>query len=134
MDRARSTRRAERERVLELWRTLHERRWTLVDVFDTDGRRFLVARENAPATPPHAKLTQRERQVTALLGLGLSNKAIAYELGLSPSTVATLVGRARAKLDLESVPELVRWARATYTRTESVDQIPDKNRASSRRE
>jgi DNA-binding CsgD family transcriptional regulator len=46
-------------------------------------------------------LTERERQVLAYADLGQSNKLIAYSLGLSTSTVSTLLSRARRKLGIE---------------------------------
>jgi len=43
------------------------------------------------------KLSFRERQVVALKEMGYSTDRIARQLGLSPSTVATLYNRARTK-------------------------------------
>ncbi|BDG62026.1 RNA polymerase sigma factor [Caldinitratiruptor microaerophilus] len=43
------------------------------------------------------RLSFRERQVVTLKEMGLSNEQVARRLGLSPATVATLYGRARAK-------------------------------------
>ncbi|HHY59705.1 MAG TPA: sigma-70 family RNA polymerase sigma factor [Clostridia bacterium] len=43
------------------------------------------------------KLSFRERQVVALKEMGKSAEQIAKQLGLSPSTVATLYNRARSK-------------------------------------
>lgn len=43
------------------------------------------------------KLSFRERQVVVLKEMGQSNEDIARRLKLSPSTVATLLNRARAK-------------------------------------
>jgi len=99
VDRARGPlRRKDPEAAVEVWRGLVAGRWSLVDHFDTDGRRFLVAHRNDPATPDPRALTERERQVVAYADLGQSNKLIAYELGLSASTVGVLLARARAKL------------------------------------
>ncbi|MCA9614793.1 MAG: hypothetical protein H6722_28530 [Sandaracinus sp.] len=99
------------QEALTRWRALHDARWSLVDVEENDGKRWIVAHPNAPAGFVLDRLSSRERQVLALLSLGRSNKAIAYELGISSSTVATLVARARWKLGVESVSELVRLGR-----------------------
>ena len=43
------------------------------------------------------KLSFRERQVVTLKEMGYSSDRIARQLGLSPSTIATLYNRARTK-------------------------------------
>lgn len=43
------------------------------------------------------KLSFRERQVVVLKEMGYSNEQVAARLGISTSTVATLMGRARTK-------------------------------------
>jgi DNA-binding NarL/FixJ family response regulator len=55
-------------------------------------------------------LSPREREVLKLIASGLSNKAIARELDISPKTVETHRGRLMSKLNLHSVAELVRYA------------------------
>lgn len=55
-------------------------------------------------------LSPRERDVLKLIARGLSGKAIARELGISPKTVETHRGRLMTKLNLHSVAELVRYA------------------------
>lgn len=106
-------RRSDPEQALELWTALVSGRWTLVDEFDHSGRRYLVARRNAPhlRAGVHAPFTERERQTLALAKLGHSNKLIAYELGLAPSTVATHLSSAAAKLGVKSRVALVRVLR-----------------------
>jgi DNA-binding NarL/FixJ family response regulator len=47
---------------------------------------------------PLPELNARERQVTALVGIGLANPAIAQRLHLSPKTVRNLVSSAMGKL------------------------------------
>jgi DNA-binding CsgD family transcriptional regulator len=84
--------------ALAMWRALVRGRWTLIDSFDSDGRRFVVARRNDPDVRDPRGLTERERQVVAYAGLGHSNKLIGYELGLSTSTVGVHLARARRKL------------------------------------
>jgi hypothetical protein len=98
-DRARgSLRRRNPEEAVALWQALIAGRWSLVDHFDTDGRRFVVAHRNDPSAPDVRGLTLRERQVLAYSALRHPLKIIAYELGLSVSTVSTHIARARAKL------------------------------------
>lgn len=89
-------RRSEPDKAIAIWHGLVHGRWTLIDHQDTDGKRFLLARKNDPAVPDPRALAARERQVLAFAALGHSNKMIAYELGLSPSTVA---GHLRSVLD-----------------------------------
>jgi DNA-binding NarL/FixJ family response regulator len=55
-------------------------------------------------------LSPREREVLKLIASGLSGKAIARELGISPKTVETHRVRLMTKLNLHSVAELVRYA------------------------
>jgi DNA-binding NarL/FixJ family response regulator len=52
-------------------------------------------------------LTDREREVIALVALGLSNQDIAARLYLSPLTVKTHVNRAMSKLDVRDRAQLV---------------------------
>ena len=95
------------DQALALWGALVSGRWSLIDRFDSDGRRFLVARRNEPLSAPRAPLSQRECQVAALVSLGHSNKLISYELGLAASTVATHLASAMNKLGVPSRVELV---------------------------
>src|SRR5262249_28163985 len=72
-------RRADPEEAIALWRALWSGRWSLVDHFDHDGRRFLVAHRNQlldPALKVRA-LSDREQQAARLAALGHSNKLIA---------------------------------------------------------
>jgi DNA-binding CsgD family transcriptional regulator len=54
-----------------------------------------------------ARLSRRERQVVTEAGKGFPNKLIGYNLGLSPSTVATLIQRAMSRLKLNSRAQLI---------------------------
>jgi FixJ family two-component response regulator len=57
-----------------------------------------------------ARLTPRERQVCALVASGRLNKQIAALLGTSEKTVKVHRARVMAKLEVASLPELVRIA------------------------
>jgi len=72
----------------------------------------LVARPDRRATPPPdlARLTEREREVVALVALGLSNDEIAARLVVSPATVRTHVSRAMTKLLARDRAQLVVFA------------------------
>ena len=92
--------------AVDLWRGLVAGRWSLVDHFDTDGRRYLVARRNDPRALDPRALSDRERQVARFVALGHANKLIAYELGISEASVATHVRRAAAKLGVDGRVQL----------------------------
>jgi DNA-binding NarL/FixJ family response regulator len=66
----------------------------------------LRARPTAPATTLRV-LTDREREVVALVGGGLSNDEIASRLYLSPATAKTHVSRAMTKLNLRDRAAMV---------------------------
>jgi DNA-binding CsgD family transcriptional regulator len=53
-------------------------------------------------------LTERERHIVALAVLGQHNKLIAYNLGISHSTVRVPMARAARKLGAQSRDELIR--------------------------
>lgn len=69
------------------------------------------AARRAP-TPPLslAQLTEREREVLALVGAGLSNDEIAARLTVSPATAKTHVSRAMVKLGARDRAQLVVYA------------------------
>ena len=56
-----------------------------------------------------AALTEREREVLLLMEQGLSNKAIAKQLNVTPKTVAYHVSAIFDRLDVESRYEAVAW-------------------------
>ena len=74
-ERARTRRtRADADEALGLWQALVAGRWSLVDRFESDGRRYVVARRNEPAAVGPLALTPRERRVVAHLVQGDSGK------------------------------------------------------------
>lgn len=64
-------------------------------------------RANPGPAPLLNGLTDREREVVALVGRGLSNEEIAKELVLSPATAKTHVSRAMVKLGVRDRAQLV---------------------------
>jgi DNA-binding NarL/FixJ family response regulator len=78
-------------------------------------RRLIAAfvhRLDGPGVAPErlAELTQREREVVALVAAGLSNQDIGVRLGMSPATAKTHVNRAMVKLDARDRAQLVVFA------------------------
>lgn len=68
-----------------------------------------VTRPDPRRTPPAALeiLTEREREVLALVGRGLTNREIAAELVISPATAKTHVSRVMTKLAARDRAQLV---------------------------
>ncbi len=65
---------------------------------------------DADDTKPAAKLSERERQVLALIAEGKSNKEIAMHLGIGVRTIETHRERIMRKLDVHSVAGLTKFA------------------------
>ena len=80
----------------------------------------LTARRGpGPVAPERLDLlTEREREVVALVGRGLSNDEIGGELIMSPLTAKTHVSRAMTKLGLRDRAQLVVFAYETGLRRE----------------
>ena len=75
-------------------------------------RRLIAEFARTPAAPKTdaaalAALTEREREVVALVARGLSNAEIAKELYISPATAKTHVSRAMLKLGARDRAQLV---------------------------
>lgn len=108
VDRARTRRVAHDPlEATSLWRGLVDARWTVIDHYDHDGRRYFVAHENSVSLQTPFRLSPREREVAALAALGSSNKLIGYELGISVSAVGACLASGIRKLGLPSRAALV---------------------------
>lgn len=108
LDRARGPmRREDGDGALELWRGLVDGRWSLLDRFESDGRRYVVAVRNEPPFRDPRGLTPRQRHVAHLVSMGHSNKEVAYALGLSASAVSTHVSAVLRRLGLRRREQLV---------------------------
>jgi DNA-binding NarL/FixJ family response regulator len=73
----------------------------------------LIRRPRRPG--PVDDLTEREREVLALIAEGRSNHGIAEVLVLSPKTVEAHIGRIMAKLGLDDTPDYHRRVLAVLT-------------------
>jgi DNA-binding NarL/FixJ family response regulator len=88
----------------ELLRSLLTGHWFTITQFERNGRRYHLVHTDDPEVQGDYALTPRERQVLGYAELGQSNKLIAYSLGLSTSTVSTLLERARKKVSSAPPP------------------------------
>lgn len=108
IDRARGKLRKDDPReALETWKALVSGRWSIVDWFDSDERRFILAIPNPPEVRDPRGLTEQERQVVTYVLLGETNKLVAYRLGLSTARVSGLLQSAMHKLGVKSRAQLV---------------------------
>ncbi len=99
--------RSEIDSALSLWKGLVAGRWSLIERFDQDGRRYLVAKRNAPDLGNVLRLTESEARILKLCSLGHSQKYVAYTLGFSPATVSTNLSSSMLKLGVRSRAELL---------------------------
>lgn len=108
VDRARGRLRKQDPReALELWWGLVHGRWSFVDWFDSDDRRFVLAIPNPPCVGDPRNLTGREIQVVTYAALGESGKLIGYRIGMSESTVSRALDSAMHKLRVKTQAQLV---------------------------
>lgn len=94
--------------ALGLWTALVSGRWSLLDRFDSDGRRFIVAVENQNVPKDPRALTPREEQIAQLAGCGAPNGQIAYAMGTTPESVSSQLTSALRKLGCKSRRDLIR--------------------------
>jgi DNA-binding NarL/FixJ family response regulator len=99
--------RREGESSIDAWTALVEGQWSLVDHFESDGKRFLFALQNQADAPDPRALTRDERPILHLVAMGHSNKLVAYELGLPMGTVATRLASIMRKLGVRSRVQIV---------------------------
>ncbi len=114
--------RAQVQRLEQAWaHELAHRETTeheLLDMRETIARQSRRISELESAAPNNdnnqtqvfASLSARELQVTRMLVAGMPNKAIAFELSLSQTTVSTHRNRVMDKLGVQSLSELIKLA------------------------
>lgn len=90
----------------EAWRALVSGRWSLVESFEADGRRYLLARENPPHKVRESALTALEARALLMRAGGASYKWMADELAISTAATHRLVQSGLKKLGIRHEHEL----------------------------
>jgi DNA-binding CsgD family transcriptional regulator len=104
-----SLRQRDPQLAFSMFEALVDGRFTIVDRFERDGRRYLVAYENPRAVAALRALTSREREILRRAVVGQPLKRIAIDLEIAPAAAAAYLANARAKTGLRSRQEMVRW-------------------------
>jgi DNA-binding CsgD family transcriptional regulator len=113
---ARGRARTDPERASLAWQGLVRAKWSLIDHFENDGKRYVLAQENSIAVVGLTLFSARERECLALALQGRPNKSIAYELGVANATVRVLMSRAARKVGARSRRELLQTCRSFLDR------------------
>ena len=95
-------------KALGMWTALVRGRWSTVDWFDSDGRRYVLGIPNPPGITDPRGLTEREMQVLSYVFFGLTNKMVGYHLGISKGRVSTLLSSAMRKMGVETRAQLIK--------------------------
>ena len=107
VDKARGKlRRQDPEEALDIWKGLARGRWSLVDWFDTDGRRYVLAKPNLPRVGDPRGLTEQEALIATYAARGETGKIMSYRFWISRQSISTLLGSPRIKLLVTTQAEL----------------------------
>jgi DNA-binding NarL/FixJ family response regulator len=86
-------------------------KWTVLETFDRDGTRYVLARENRPRPKSLADIPAAERSVLECAMRGLATKEIAHVLAISDATVRVLLMRSARRCHVPGRRDLIAWAR-----------------------
>ncbi len=94
------------------------------DLPDDDSLALAVVDDYEVAAAPPSSLTPREHQIAALVATGRSNKAIATELSISPTTAARHIANILAKLGFRSRTQIAAWVAERPSRGFTTAEYP----------
>lgn len=101
VERARGAERArDPEAALRMWHGLVEGRWSLVDQWEGDGRRYIAARENLPRIKDPRALGQTEQAYLSMFLRGTTPAEIAFAFGRAEATVTHALSVVASRLGL----------------------------------
>jgi predicted ATPase/DNA-binding CsgD family transcriptional regulator len=93
---------------------------------DGENRGLAVVGAYEVAAAPPSSLTRRENQIAALVAFGASNKAIAEELSISPTTAARHVANIMAKLGFTSRTQIAAWMAGQHSEPAQPDATTER--------
>lgn len=109
IERARTSARANGSaHVLELWQGLVSGRWSLVDKWERDGRRYVAAYENGATVGKVQGFAAWEVRILEMHLLRATTDEIGFALGISRSTVERVLSNAARRIGLRNRTELAR--------------------------
>ncbi len=79
-------------------------------ISDVSPQAYLFPQSAGNGRSPLERLSAREREILQLVAEGTTRAEIADQLSLSPKTVETYRSRVMHKLDVHSLPELIKFA------------------------
>lgn len=82
-----------------LWPELIDGRWTLIDHYEADGRRVVLALRNTPMAASLSRLSRDEIVVLSYIRRGASNKEVSLNMSVSSATVTRLLRSVATKLN-----------------------------------
>ena len=91
--------------VRHAWQAVLSGRYRIIDWYDREGRRYVVATKRTVENEPRC-LTPREEKALLMRAAGSALKVIALELGVSLSTAARDLDRGMALLGLTTDADL----------------------------
>lgn len=97
------------EQARALWQAMTARELSPLDMFEHGDRTYVLL--PVPEAPAIEHLTPREIEVARRAAAGLADKEIAFELAISPNTVAAALRAARSKLGVRSRVALIAMVR-----------------------
>lgn len=90
----------------DVWRALLQGRCCLIESFDADGHRYLIARRTPGVPRSNTRLTPLEARALCLRAQGDSYKVIASELGMSTAAAHGLTQSGMRKIGVRDEAEL----------------------------
>lgn len=114
------------EQVLELWSGLVSGRWSLIDQWDSDGRRYVAAYENGATVGEVQGFAPWEVQILRMHLLRARPDEIGFALGMATSTVERVLSSVARRVGLRSRAELVRLSEPGLMTRLAIDVVGER--------